>query len=144
MALCLSKEVVNNAIADLSTLEKKNGGMLNGSNTDVSTIAPLPASNRKRKHSSTNGSVQEYDAGGGLGVEVPNKCPVTPIFLRVAALEALEALITVVCIFSLKQLRFLHKPFPTVAILVHSFCCNYRVESCLHNNMNIHFCLSKQ
>ncbi|KEH18714.1 hypothetical protein MtrunA17_Chr8g0347521 [Medicago truncatula] len=105
MALCLSKEVVNNAIADLSTVEKKNGGMLNGSNTEVSTIAPLPASNRKRKHSSTNGSVQEYDAGGGLGVEVPNKCPVTPISLRVAALEALEALITVAGALKSEQWR---------------------------------------
>jgi hypothetical protein len=106
MALCLSKEVVNNAIADLSIIEKKNGGMLNGSTTDVSTVAPLLANNKKRKHSSVNGSLQEYDAGGGLGVEVPKKCAMAPISLRVAALEALETLITVVCIFCLKYLIF--------------------------------------
>jgi hypothetical protein len=102
MALCLSKEVVNNAINDLSTIEKKNGGLSNGSNTDGSTVALLPASSKKRKHSSTTGSLQEYDAGGGLGVEDPKKCTVAPISLRVAALEALEVLITVVCIFCLK------------------------------------------
>ncbi|KAI5421942.1 uncharacterized protein LOC127076040 [Lathyrus oleraceus] len=95
MALCLSKEVVDNAIADLSTLEKKNVSMPNGSNTDVSPAALQPASNRKRKHSSTNGSLQENEAGGVLGVQVPKKCRVAPISLRIAALEALEALITV-------------------------------------------------
>src|SRR4051812_34129300 len=102
MALCLAKEVVDNAIADLSTIEKKNVGMPNGSNTDISPAALQPASNRKRKHSSTNGSLQGIEAGGVLGVEVPKKRRVVPISLRIAALEALEALITVVCIFSLK------------------------------------------
>lgn len=102
MALYLAQEVINNANADLSTTENKNGGTLNGSNSDVSTGAPLPASNRKRKHSNTNGSLQEYDEGGGLGVEVPKNRPLTPISLRIAALEALEALITVVCIFRVK------------------------------------------
>ncbi|WJX92033.1 hypothetical protein P8452_73731 [Trifolium repens] len=105
MALCLSKEVVNNAIADLSIIEKKNGGMLNGSTTDVSTVAPLLANNKKRKHSSANGSLQEYDAGGGLGVEVPKKCAMAPISLRVAALEALETLITVAGALKSEQWR---------------------------------------
>ncbi|GAU42217.1 hypothetical protein TSUD_351270 [Trifolium subterraneum] len=104
MALCLSKEVVNNAIADLSIIEKKNAGMLNGSTTDVSTVAPLLANNKKRKHSTT-GSLQEYDAGGGLGVEVPKKCAMVPISLRVAALEALETLITVAGALKSEQWR---------------------------------------
>ncbi|CAK8565723.1 unnamed protein product [Lathyrus sativus] len=105
MALCLSKEVVNNAIADLSTLEKKNVSMSNGSNTDVSAAALQPASNRKRKHSSTNGSLQENEAGGVLGVQVPKKYRVAPISLRIAALEALEALITVAGALKSEQLR---------------------------------------
>ncbi|MCI84216.1 rRNA processing/ribosome biogenesis protein, partial [Trifolium medium] len=48
--------------------------MLNGSTTDVPTVTPLLPNNKKRKHSSATGSLQEYDASGGLGVEVPNKC----------------------------------------------------------------------
>lgn len=99
MALCLAQEVINNAIADLSTTENKNGETLNGSNSDVTTAALQPENHRNRKHSSTTGSLQEYDKGGGLGLEVPKNRPLTPISLRIAALEALEPLITVVCVF---------------------------------------------
>ncbi|KAJ1409415.1 Creatinase/Aminopeptidase P/Spt16, N-terminal [Sesbania bispinosa] len=63
---------------------------------DVSTGAPLPPGQRKGKHSSTAGSLQEYVEGCGLGVEAPKKHPMTPISLRIAALEALEAVITMV------------------------------------------------
>ncbi|KAE9605712.1 hypothetical protein Lal_00024994 [Lupinus albus] len=94
MASCLAQEIVNNACADLSSIEKS-GGMLNGLNSNASTGAQLPPSHRKRKHSSTTGSLQEHDEGGGLGVEYLNNRPSTPISLRIAALEALEALITV-------------------------------------------------
>lgn len=106
MALCLAQDVVNNAIIDLSTTENKNGSILSGSNSAVSTGAPLPANRKKRKHGNTNGPLQEYDNGGGLGVEVPKNLLVTPISLRIAALEALEALITVVCIFCMKLNMF--------------------------------------
>ncbi|XP_020226610.1 proline-, glutamic acid- and leucine-rich protein 1 [Cajanus cajan] len=95
MALYLAQEVINNAFADLSNIEHKNGGMLNGSNLNASAGAPLPPGHRKRKHISTNGSLQAHDEGGGLGVEVPKNCPLTPISLRIAALETLEALVTV-------------------------------------------------
>ncbi|KAJ1429529.1 Pre-rRNA-processing protein RIX1, N-terminal [Sesbania bispinosa] len=105
MALCLAQEVINNAIADLSTIENKNGGTLNGLNSDFSTGAPVPPGQRKRKHSSTAGSLQEYDEGGGLGVEVPKKHPLTPISLRIAALEALEAVITVAGALKSEQWR---------------------------------------
>ena len=96
MALCLAQEVIDNVFADLSTIESKSGGSLNGFNSNASTGALLPPSHRKRKHGSTTGSLQEHDDdGGGLGVEVPKNCPLTLISLRIAALDALEALITV-------------------------------------------------
>ncbi|TKY64039.1 Proline-, glutamic acid- and leucine-rich protein 1 [Spatholobus suberectus] len=95
MALYLAQEVINNAFTDLSSIEHKNGGMLNGSNSNASSGALLLPNHRKRKHSRTNGSLQELDEGGGLGVEVPKNRPLTPISLRIAALETLEALVTV-------------------------------------------------
>ncbi|KAK7292775.1 hypothetical protein RJT34_15628 [Clitoria ternatea] len=105
MALCLAEEVVNNAFSDLSTIENTNGGTLNGSNSNGSTSAPLPPSHRKRKHGSTTGSFQEHDESGGLGVKDPKNCPLTPISLRIAALEALEALVTVAGALKSQQWR---------------------------------------
>ncbi|KAL2336139.1 hypothetical protein Fmac_010585 [Flemingia macrophylla] len=90
MALYLAQEVVNNAFADLSSIERKNG-----SNSNASVGALLPPGHRKRKHASSTVSLQEHDEGGGLGVEVPNNSPLTPISLKIAALETLEALVTV-------------------------------------------------
>ncbi|XP_068462065.1 uncharacterized protein [Phaseolus vulgaris] len=95
MALYLAQEVVNNAFTDLSSIEQMDGGILNGSNSNASAGAQLPPSHRKRKHSSATGSLQEHDEGGGLGVELPKNRPLTPISLRIAALETLEALLTV-------------------------------------------------
>ncbi|RDX78305.1 hypothetical protein CR513_41444, partial [Mucuna pruriens] len=68
MALYLAQEVINNVVADLSSGEHKNGGILNGSNSNASSGALLPPSHRKRKHNNTTGSLQEHDEGGGLGV----------------------------------------------------------------------------
>ncbi|KOM29475.1 hypothetical protein LR48_Vigan707s000700 [Vigna angularis] len=58
-------------------------------------VAKKPSSHRKRKHINATGSLQEHDQGGGLGLEVPKNRALTPISLRIAALETLEALITV-------------------------------------------------
>ncbi|KAL5160861.1 Proline-, glutamic acid- and leucine-rich protein 1 [Glycine soja] len=94
MALYLAQEVINNAFADLSIIEHKNSGILNGSNSNASAGALLLPIHRKRKHSSTTGSLQEHGEGG-LSVEVPKNRPLTPVSLRIAALETLESLITV-------------------------------------------------
>ncbi|KAK7275322.1 hypothetical protein RIF29_16435 [Crotalaria pallida] len=95
MASCLAEEIINNAFADLSTIEKNSGVTFNGSNSNASTGALPPLNHRKRKHGSTTGNLQENDKGGFLGVEISKSRPFTPIYLRIAALEALEALITV-------------------------------------------------
>ncbi|MED6108420.1 hypothetical protein PIB30_023639 [Stylosanthes scabra] len=92
MAIYLAQEVVNNAFSDLETIENKSGGASNSSNSNVSA-GSLPApSRRKRKHKNAGDSLQEND-NGGLGSEAPVLA--TPISLRIAALEALETLITV-------------------------------------------------
>ncbi|XP_027336279.1 proline-, glutamic acid- and leucine-rich protein 1 isoform X2 [Abrus precatorius] len=105
MALCLAQEVINNVFADLSTVENKNGGTLNGSNSNASAGALLPPSHRKRKHSSTTGSLQDLEKSGDLRVEVPKNHSLTPISLRIAALEALEALVTVAGALKSEQWR---------------------------------------
>ncbi|XP_014515335.1 proline-, glutamic acid- and leucine-rich protein 1 [Vigna radiata var. radiata] len=95
MALYLAQEVINNAFTDLSSIEHTNGDILNGSISNAPAGAKKPSSHRKRKHINATGSLQEHDQGGGLGLEVPKNCPLTPISLRIAALETLEALVTV-------------------------------------------------
>lgn len=101
MALCLAQEVINNALVDLSTIRNKSSGTLKFSNSNAATEALLQSSNKKRKHSSTTGSLQlqEHEVSS-LGTEAFKNPSVTPISLRIAALEALEALITVVCYVS--------------------------------------------
>ncbi|XP_057436225.1 uncharacterized protein LOC130728696 [Lotus japonicus] len=95
IAMYLEQEVVNNAIADLSTIENKNGVTLNCSNSGVSIGVPPPTNHRKRKHISKAGSLQEHVESAGLGVKDPKNRPLTPISLRIAALEAIGALLSV-------------------------------------------------
>ncbi|MED6123205.1 hypothetical protein PIB30_046955 [Stylosanthes scabra] len=94
MAIYLAQEVVNNAFSDLETIENKSGGASNSSNSNSSAGSLSAPSRRKRKHKNAGDSLQEND-DGGLGSEVPKNVPATPISLRIAALEALETLITV-------------------------------------------------
>ncbi|XP_061349893.1 uncharacterized protein LOC133295112 [Gastrolobium bilobum] len=105
MALSIAQEIILNAFADLRAIETKNIGTLNGSNSNASTGALLQPCQRKRKHSGKTGSLQEHDKGGGLVEEVPKNHPLTPISLRIAALEALEALDTVAGALGSEQWR---------------------------------------
>ena len=98
MALCLAQEVINNSYIDLSVNGNKSAGTVIGSSLNASTEALLQPSHKKRKRSSTTGSLKKPEEGSGLGVETARNHALTPISLRIAALEALEALITVVCI----------------------------------------------
>jgi len=74
MTLYLAYEVINNAFADLSSIEHKNDDILNGSYSNASAWTLILPSHRQRKHNSTTGSLQEYGEGG-LSVEVPNNRP---------------------------------------------------------------------
>lgn len=88
MALYLTQEVIYNAFVDLDPTVCSNAR-----SKVSSSEAFLQPFQRKRKHTTTSGSLEEQPDTAGLEVTVPN----TPmsISVKIAALEALEALLTV-------------------------------------------------
>lgn len=99
MALCLAQEVVNNAFVDLSTIRNNGTNASSPSNSDAPTKELLQPKSRKRKRKSMTGFVkhQQHNEVSVSTVDAPKNYPATPMSLRIAALEALEVLITVVC-----------------------------------------------
>lgn len=97
MAVCLAQEVINNAFVDLNPIDNENGGASYGANSKTSIEALPQAGNRKRKHGTTTGSLEWHD-GSSIEMGAPNNNPTILISLRIAALESLEALLTVVCV----------------------------------------------
>lgn len=97
MGLCLASEVVDNAFRDLSPIGCESDGTSSSANAKPSTASIPPPSRRKRKHSSATGSLEE-EHDGSFEVGSEKNHPTNLISLRIAALEALEALLTVVCI----------------------------------------------
>ncbi|KAM6600587.1 hypothetical protein CsatA_020196 [Cannabis sativa] len=92
MGLCLEQDVLKNAFLDLSPIYE-NGGMSSINSKPSTETLPRP-SHKKRKHGSTTGSLEEgHD--GNLEVESQKNHSTALISLRIAALEALEALLTV-------------------------------------------------
>ncbi|XP_021679004.1 uncharacterized protein LOC110663860 isoform X2 [Hevea brasiliensis] len=91
IAIYLAQEVVNNALLDLN---------LNGDDASSSAnpMAPsealLQPCRRKRKRGASGSLEQKYDAIS-LDVEASKSHPTTMIAVKIAALEALEALLTV-------------------------------------------------
>ncbi|KAK4268227.1 hypothetical protein QN277_024913 [Acacia crassicarpa] len=102
MALGLAQEVVSNSSVDLSTIRNRGPGGSSLSNSNVSTKSLLQPKIKKRKRKSMAGSLQHQEHNGVCvsAADAPENYPVTPISLmpislRMAALEALEVLITV-------------------------------------------------
>ncbi|KAJ7970575.1 Proline-, glutamic acid-and leucine-rich protein 1 [Quillaja saponaria] len=94
MALCLSKELIQNAFIDLSPSVDESNGKCISLNLMASTEALHQPSHKKRKYNTTTRSIEQQQ-GSCSGVVTNKSQPVTPISLRIAALEALEALLTV-------------------------------------------------
>ena len=89
----LAQEVINNTFVDLNTIGNENGRTSSSANSKPSSeVLPQPR-HRKRKHVDTTGYLEEKHD--------PKNHAISPISVRVAALEALEALFTVVCVFHL-------------------------------------------
>ncbi|XP_071721716.1 uncharacterized protein [Rutidosis leptorrhynchoides] len=86
-AIYIAKEVVDNAKLDLTAIDYENVA------NKASSEALPQLSNRKRKHGKNNGSLERR---GETGVEEQKKHSATPLSLKIAALEALGALLTVV------------------------------------------------
>ena len=98
MAVCLAKEVVNNAFVDLNLITNKSVGASASTNLKASSEALLQPCHRKRKHGTSTGYPEEQHDLSGLPVAAPKIHVISPISVKIAALEALEALLTVVCV----------------------------------------------
>ncbi|PON70688.1 hypothetical protein TorRG33x02_256240 [Trema orientale] len=94
MGLCLSQEVLYNAFLDLNPIGYEGGGTSTSANSKPSTESLSQPSRKKRKRGSTAGFLEE-GLDGSLEVVSQKSQPTTLLSLRIAALEALEALLTV-------------------------------------------------
>ncbi|KAI8031839.1 Proline-, glutamic acid- and leucine-rich protein 1 [Camellia lanceoleosa] len=94
IAVYLAKEVIDNASVDLDSIAYDGGGTSSSSAyLKASNDVLLQPCQKKRKHASTASSLEEQPDRVDLEVGLP-KNP-TPVSVKIAALEALEALLTV-------------------------------------------------
>ncbi|KAJ0101543.1 hypothetical protein Patl1_05894 [Pistacia atlantica] len=94
MALYLGQEVVDNASVDLNPVGDDNGFTASIPNLKAASLAVMQSSHRKRKHSST-GSFEQQNDKIGFEVEALKNRQQSPIALKIAAIEAIEVLLTV-------------------------------------------------
>ncbi|KAL5568599.1 hypothetical protein UlMin_025174 [Ulmus minor] len=94
MAVSLAPEIVDNAFADLGFIGYESGEKSSNVNSMPSSVASPQPNRRKRKHVATRGSLEE-GRDGSLELGAPKDNPTALISLRIAALETLEALLTV-------------------------------------------------
>lgn len=97
MAVCLAQEVVNSAFIDLNPIANESGGASSSGNSKPSTEALVQTpqhSHRKRKHGASSGSLEWHNTSRLEG-GTPKNHTTSPIAVKIAALEALEALLTV-------------------------------------------------
>ncbi|XP_030966472.1 uncharacterized protein LOC115987139 [Quercus lobata] len=95
MAVCLAQEVINNAFVDLNLITNESVGASASTNLKASSEALLQPCHRKRKHGTSTGYPEEQHDHSGLPVAAPKVHAISPISVKIAALEALEALLTV-------------------------------------------------
>lgn len=93
VAVCLAQEVVNSAFVDLNPIVTESSASSKPS-TEALLQTPQP-SNRKRKHGTSIASLELHKTSS-LEVGTPKKHTRCSIAVQIAALEALEALLTVV------------------------------------------------
>ncbi|KAJ4720599.1 Proline-, glutamic acid-and leucine-rich protein 1 [Melia azedarach] len=95
VAIHLAQEVVDNACVDLSPAADENGRTASRPNSEAASLAPMQCSHRKRKHGATTGSSEDQNEITGSGMEALKNGLASPKSLKIAALEALETLLTV-------------------------------------------------
>ncbi|KAL6967756.1 hypothetical protein U1Q18_033567 [Sarracenia purpurea var. burkii] len=93
IAVYLTQEVINNAIVDSIT---RQGDGTSTAWSKASDGVLLQSCQKKRKHAGTNASLGEQPERLALEVGVTKNA--TPISVKIAALEALEALLTVIAV----------------------------------------------
>ncbi|KAI3458851.1 hypothetical protein Pfo_015514 [Paulownia fortunei] len=92
IAIHISQDIVSNVFIDLDFLGSEKDGKSSGTHTKVHPELLSKSRQRKRKHSIMARSFKEQPAQDGLEVETLHN--LTPISVKIAALEALEALLT--------------------------------------------------
>lgn len=98
MALHLAEEVVDNACVDLNPAADENGCTTSSPTLKAAALVPMQSCHRKRKHGATTGSSVGQHEITGSSMEAPIKHLASPTSLKIVALEAVETLLTVVCI----------------------------------------------
>ncbi|XP_027159423.1 uncharacterized protein LOC113760878 isoform X3 [Coffea eugenioides] len=93
IAIYLIQEVISNALLDLDPHGRESGGSYSAARSKTLQDALQQCFQRKRKHPTSAESVGDQSAKGGLEVETSQN--MTAISVRIAALEALEALLSV-------------------------------------------------
>lgn len=93
MAASLAQDVIENALLDLNPVDNENCSPSSVNSKD--TQKELMQHHKKRKRPLVPTSLQEQQQRHGSG-DVANSCMSTPAPLRIAALEALETLLTLV------------------------------------------------
>ncbi|KAL0795827.1 hypothetical protein Bca101_067204 [Brassica carinata] len=91
MAMQLAEEIVSNASVDLDPKTVEGSDVVSSTNPSLANRAALKPCSKKRKHS-TNSGVEAENAAFEVGV--PHNHSSSPISLKLAALEALETLLT--------------------------------------------------
>ncbi|KAH6766913.1 hypothetical protein C2S52_017896 [Perilla frutescens var. hirtella] len=91
LAIHVSQDVVSNVFIDLDFFGDEKDSKSSGTNTKVQPDLSSESHNKKRKR--TRSSLQEQPACDGFEMKMSDN--LTPISLKIAALEALEALLTV-------------------------------------------------
>ncbi|KAL3520882.1 hypothetical protein ACH5RR_019031 [Cinchona calisaya] len=93
IAIYLIQEVISNALIDLDPHGHESSSTCSAAYSKATEEAMQQPSQRKRKHPTSTGSLGDQSTKGSL--EVEKNQYLTPISVRIAALEALEALLTV-------------------------------------------------
>lgn len=95
VALHIGEEIINNAFIDLDVVGHGNGVESSSACSKISTEA-LQLICKKRKRVDMTSTLEKHLEGVGLEVPVPENNLPSPTPLKIAALEALETLLTVV------------------------------------------------
>lgn len=97
MSLYLAQEVINNAFADLTdNLELRSSAMLSNMQSSNSVGESFQQNYHKKRKRSSVISV-EHPNGVDLSIKACSNKSQAPLSVKIAALKALEALLTMVC-----------------------------------------------
>lgn len=89
---------MDNAFANLNLVVDENGCTTSSPTLKAASLVPMQSCQRKRKHGATTGSSEAQCEITGLSMKEPKNNLASPTSLKIAALEALETLLIVVCI----------------------------------------------